>query len=175
MSRAGVGMVIEKLLTDEKLRIRFALDRMETVAELFLRGFDLSQDEIDLFCRTDAGLWFPGDTGGRDTPAMRPAMQRALAFAASKDSIAIRSSENARTVCQHTASATHEERRCAETPEPLWPIRAGIPRKSACQRARVSSRRAEASALPSAWRKRGDALSSHQLARRRSCHAGLQL
>ena len=62
MSRAGVGMVIEKLLTDEKLRIRFALDRMETVAELFLRGFDLSQDELDLFCRTDARLWFLGNT-----------------------------------------------------------------------------------------------------------------
>jgi hypothetical protein len=62
MSRAGVGMVIENLLTDEKLRIRFALDRMETVAELFLRGFDLSQDDIDLFFRTDAGLWFLDDT-----------------------------------------------------------------------------------------------------------------
>ena len=58
MSRAGVGMLIEKLLTDEELRIRFALDRTETVAELFLRGFDLSQHELDLFCRTDAGLWF---------------------------------------------------------------------------------------------------------------------
>ena len=61
MSQAGVGMVIEKLLTDENLRIRFALDRMETVAEMFLRGFDLSQDEIELFCRTDAGLWFLGE------------------------------------------------------------------------------------------------------------------
>ncbi len=58
MSRAGVGMVIEKLLTDENLRIRFAVDRIDTVAEIFLRGFDLSQDELDLFCRTDAGLWF---------------------------------------------------------------------------------------------------------------------
>jgi hypothetical protein len=55
-------MVIEKLLTDENLRSRFALDRMETVAELFLRGFDLGPDEIDLFCRTDAALWFLGDT-----------------------------------------------------------------------------------------------------------------
>jgi hypothetical protein len=58
MSRAGVGMVIEKLLTDENLRIRFAVDRIDTVAEIFVRGFDLSQDELDLFCRTDAGLWF---------------------------------------------------------------------------------------------------------------------
>ena len=58
MSRAGVGMVIDKLLTDENLRIRFALDRIETVAELCLRGFVLSPGEIDLFCRTDAGVWF---------------------------------------------------------------------------------------------------------------------
>ena len=58
MSRASVGMVIDKLLTDENLRIRFALDRMETVAELCLRGFDLTRDEIDLLCRTDAGVWF---------------------------------------------------------------------------------------------------------------------
>ena len=58
MSRAGVGMVIEKLLTDENLRIRFALDRIETVADLSLRGFDLTRDEIDLLCRTDAGVWF---------------------------------------------------------------------------------------------------------------------
>jgi hypothetical protein len=58
MSRTSVGMVIDKLLTDENLRIRFALDRLETVAELCLRGFDLTRDEIDLLYRTDAGVWF---------------------------------------------------------------------------------------------------------------------
>ena len=58
MSRVNVGLVIDKLLTDENLRIRFALDRLETVAELCLRGFDLTRDEIDLLCRTDAGVWF---------------------------------------------------------------------------------------------------------------------
>jgi hypothetical protein len=58
MSRASVGMVIDKLLTDENLRLQFAVDPMETVAELFLRGFDLTRDEIDLLCRTDAGVWF---------------------------------------------------------------------------------------------------------------------
>ena len=61
MSQAGVGMVIEKLLTDERLRIRFALDRMETIAELCLRGFELTRDEIDLIHQTDAHLWFLGD------------------------------------------------------------------------------------------------------------------
>ena len=58
MSRASVGMVIDKLLTDESLRIRFAVDPMETMAALALRGFDLTRDEFDLLCRTDAGVWF---------------------------------------------------------------------------------------------------------------------
>lgn len=61
MSRAGVGIVTDKLLTDEALRVRFALDRIETVAELCLRGVDLSRDEVDLFCRMDASLWLLGD------------------------------------------------------------------------------------------------------------------
>jgi hypothetical protein len=58
MSRASVGLLVEKLLTDENLRMRFALDRMGTIAELCLRGFELTRDEIDLFYRTDARLWF---------------------------------------------------------------------------------------------------------------------
>jgi hypothetical protein len=58
MSQTGVGKVVDKLLTDENLRIRFAVDPIETVAELFLRGFDLTHDEINLLCRTDAGVWF---------------------------------------------------------------------------------------------------------------------
>ena len=66
MSRVGIGMVIDTLLTEEKLRIGFAVDRISTVTELFRRGFDLSQDEIDLFCRTDAALWFLGDVVGAD-------------------------------------------------------------------------------------------------------------
>jgi hypothetical protein len=62
MARTRVGMVVEKLLTDEQLRIQFALDRLEAIADLFRYGFDLTRDEIDLFCRTDARLWFLGDT-----------------------------------------------------------------------------------------------------------------
>ena len=58
MSQDAVGMVVEKLLTDEDLRVQFALDPMETVAELFLGGADLTSDEIDLLRRTDAALWF---------------------------------------------------------------------------------------------------------------------
>ena len=61
MSQAGVGMVVEKLLADESLRIQFALDRMETIADLCLGGIELTRDEIDLINRTDARLWFLGD------------------------------------------------------------------------------------------------------------------
>jgi hypothetical protein len=61
MSQAGIGTVIEKLLTDENLRIRFALDQIETVAELCLEGVELTCDEVDLFCWTNARLWFLGD------------------------------------------------------------------------------------------------------------------
>ena len=43
MSRATVGMVIDELLTDESLRIRFAVNPMETVVGLVLRGFDLTR------------------------------------------------------------------------------------------------------------------------------------
>jgi hypothetical protein len=61
MSQAGVGTVIEKLLTDQNLRIRFALNQIETVAELCLRGVELTREEVDLFCWTNARLWFLGD------------------------------------------------------------------------------------------------------------------
>jgi hypothetical protein len=65
MSRASVGLVVERLLTDEDLRVRLAIDPMHTVAEL-LRGGDLTTDEIDLFCWTDAALWFLGDVVGAE-------------------------------------------------------------------------------------------------------------
>ena len=61
MSRAGVGMVIDELVTDENLRFRFALSPVDALAELLGRGFDLSAEEIDLFCGTDVALWFLGD------------------------------------------------------------------------------------------------------------------
>jgi hypothetical protein len=61
MSRAGVGMVIEKLLSDERLRIGFAVDRIDTIAQLCVRGCDLTRDEIDLVYRSDARLWFLAD------------------------------------------------------------------------------------------------------------------
>jgi hypothetical protein len=64
MSQQTIGKVIDQLLADEDLRIRFVVDRMETLADLCFRGFVLRPEEIDLFCRTDARLWFwRGDIG----------------------------------------------------------------------------------------------------------------
>jgi hypothetical protein len=64
MSRTRVGLVIDTLLTDESLRIRLAGDRMEALAELCVRGFQLTREEMDLFHRTDPRLWFLGDLVG---------------------------------------------------------------------------------------------------------------
>ena len=58
MSQQDVGSVIDRLLTDEGLRIRFALDRFDTIAELHLRGLALTSDEIDVFVQSDVWLWF---------------------------------------------------------------------------------------------------------------------
>jgi hypothetical protein len=60
MSQRMVGVVVDKLLADEGLRCRFVVDRLETLAELCLGGVELGPDEIDLFCGTDARLWFWG-------------------------------------------------------------------------------------------------------------------
>ena len=58
MSHQVVGHVIDQLLRDEDLRVRFALDADDTIAELICRGFDLTAEEIEIFVRTDPRLWF---------------------------------------------------------------------------------------------------------------------
>jgi hypothetical protein len=58
MSLQTVGVVIHTLLTDEDLRERFVLDPIEALAALNVRGVELTTDEIDVFVRTDARLWF---------------------------------------------------------------------------------------------------------------------
>ena len=60
MSQQVVGIVIDRLLTDEDLRARFAWNRIEAVIELSLDGLELTSDEIDAFVRTDARVWFLG-------------------------------------------------------------------------------------------------------------------
>jgi hypothetical protein len=58
MSQQMVGLVINRLLTDEELRIRFAMEPVETLADMHLRGFELTPDEIDAFMRADVRVWF---------------------------------------------------------------------------------------------------------------------
>jgi hypothetical protein len=58
MSQQNVGNVINRLLTDEELRMRFALDPFDTLAELHLRGMPLTPDEIDVFVQSDLRVWF---------------------------------------------------------------------------------------------------------------------
>ena len=57
MSHHSVGIAIHALLTDEDLRIRLAMDPVETLADLNRRGVTLTPEEIDLFRRTDLRLW----------------------------------------------------------------------------------------------------------------------
>jgi hypothetical protein len=58
MSQRMVAILIDRLLADKDLRIRFALDPDETLADLSFLGVDLTPDEIDVFLRADARLWF---------------------------------------------------------------------------------------------------------------------
>ena len=58
MSRHNVENIIDRLLTDEELRIRFALDPFDTLAELHVRGLALTPHEIDVFVQSDQRLWF---------------------------------------------------------------------------------------------------------------------
>ena len=45
-------------MTLPTLRVRFALDPIETIADLNFRGFEVTPDEIDVFIRTDTRTWF---------------------------------------------------------------------------------------------------------------------
>ena len=57
MSRQSVGRVIHHLLTDEDLRVRFAINPVVTIADLMRRGCELTGEEIDAIVWTDARLW----------------------------------------------------------------------------------------------------------------------
>jgi hypothetical protein len=61
MSRRTVGLVIERLLADEDLRIQFAMDPVEALAQIHRPGIELTPDEIDAFLQTDARIWFGSD------------------------------------------------------------------------------------------------------------------
>ncbi len=58
MSQQVVGIVMDRLLTDEDLRLRFIVEPVETLADLHALGFELTSDEIDLFVQTNPRTWF---------------------------------------------------------------------------------------------------------------------
>jgi hypothetical protein len=62
MSQQMVGNVIDRLLTDEDLRIRFIAEPVETMADLHALGFELTSEEIDLFIQTNTRTWLWTDT-----------------------------------------------------------------------------------------------------------------
>jgi hypothetical protein len=66
MSIEMIGLAIDTLLNDERLRIRFSRSRIETIADLGVRGIELTPDEIELFIQTDAGVWFWERSSARD-------------------------------------------------------------------------------------------------------------
>jgi hypothetical protein len=57
MSHHTVGIALNALLDDDDLRVRFAIDPMDALADLGARGISLTPDEIDVFIRIDAHLW----------------------------------------------------------------------------------------------------------------------
>jgi hypothetical protein len=57
MSQQMVGIVMNRLLTDEDLRFRFTVEPVETLADLHARGYELTPDEIDLFIQTNSWTW----------------------------------------------------------------------------------------------------------------------
>ena len=58
MSQQTVGRVVERLLTEEHLRMQFAAAPLETIVDLHLRGLCLTPEEIDALVQTDAKIWF---------------------------------------------------------------------------------------------------------------------
>ena len=60
MSTRTVGIVMSRLLTDEDLRVRFAIDRVEALgelnSELHANGLRLTPSEIDLFIESDVRI-----------------------------------------------------------------------------------------------------------------------
>jgi len=58
MSQRNVASIVDRLLTDPDRRNQFALDPVQTIAELHMLGFLLSSAEIDAFVQTDVRCWY---------------------------------------------------------------------------------------------------------------------
>jgi len=51
-----VGIVIDRLVTDENFRIRWIAGPLETVADLYPCGFEFTASDVDLFGQTNTLL-----------------------------------------------------------------------------------------------------------------------
>jgi len=52
-----VGIALDALLDDEELRVRFAIDPIDALVDLAIRGISLTPEEIEAFMRIGAHLW----------------------------------------------------------------------------------------------------------------------
>jgi hypothetical protein len=57
MSQQTVGLIVERLLTDELLRMQLACYPLETIVDLQVEGLELTPGEIDILLQTDAQTW----------------------------------------------------------------------------------------------------------------------
>jgi hypothetical protein len=57
MSQENVDKLITRLMSEEDLRSRFALDRFDVIADLLESGLPLTPHEIDLFVQSDGEIW----------------------------------------------------------------------------------------------------------------------
>ena len=57
MSRTAVGLVIDRLLDDDRFRRRFMRARLDTLLHLSVLGIHLTVDEIEVFVHSDARAW----------------------------------------------------------------------------------------------------------------------
>jgi len=57
MANDRIGIIMNRLLTDEVLRIRFELDRMMVLGELQVQEGRLTPTEFDLFLQSNVDMW----------------------------------------------------------------------------------------------------------------------
>ena len=117
MSRTRVGMVIEKLLTDEDCASDLRSTGWRRSRTLPAR-FRAHTRRDRPFSRTDARLWFLGDQVRRMTAVKMTAR--------STTATPPHSFENTRTVCHHAPRATHVDRPAARAHNGNLQISAGF-------------------------------------------------
>lgn len=58
MSTRMIGIAIDRLLADDRLRIQFVRSRIDALADLAFTGVELTADEMALFIQSDWRVWF---------------------------------------------------------------------------------------------------------------------